>query len=712
MAIERRILCGDDIAGVQEPDSDTLRMHLYGESDEDHRIRLTIEQLQSRMYKEIPDRFRDLMDLATYVYAADQAIKRGGKDVETFGDNWRRRLNFEIPVRDFDFWGSDEICELLQGVLGFLSDDHYHFSFRPMTSSQPFQTILLLNEDGAMCGCPERVTMFSGGLDSLGGAVDEILNQSQRVVLVNHRATQKFDKRYRRIADLIDGKAGRYAPCHIRLTVNEKAWMNKEYTQRTRSFLFAAIGATIANMLGINALRFYENGIISLNLPVCSQVVGGKATRTTHPKVLDGFRRLFTLMTSRSFAVDNPFIWKTKGEVLKVLADAQCHDLIRESTSCAHVWEMSNEHSHCGMCSQCIDRRFAVLAAGLEGFDPVAHYKFDCFTESRSKHYHVVEDKTMMGYYIERANRVDTIGNGIQFVRDFPEALRSLPYVDRDRNRALDRCLDLYQRHCHEVESATERAINIYSRQLRKREMSADCFLRVICESSLPISVPSVPEARHEMPENIWRRRGFGWEVRFDGQEPITVVPCLGAHYVWKLLSDSGRHHDVIEAEAKSSLDLSGEAISIHEAIETGLQSSVNPLLAGITQVSDWNAVKKYREELTNLRAERDRAKAENDDLLIGEIDQSIHEISKHLNSILKMGRKQIKKAKDVRKSALDAFRDAIKRMIANQIKDPDPKLADYLLQQITYRDGPMYSGDGRTWATEPISPSLGIADK
>ena len=39
-------------------------------------------------------------------------------------------------------------------------------------------------------------------------------------------------------------------------------------------------------MLGLNRVHFYENGIISLNLPVCAQVVGGRATRTTHPRVM------------------------------------------------------------------------------------------------------------------------------------------------------------------------------------------------------------------------------------------------------------------------------------------------------------------------------------------------------------------------------------------------------------------------------------------
>ena len=63
--------------------------------------------------------------------------------------------------------------------------------------------------------------------------------------------------------------------------MHKKKWMNLESTQRSRSFLYIAIGAAIAEMLGKSCVRFYENGVISLNLPICAQVVGAKATRTT-----------------------------------------------------------------------------------------------------------------------------------------------------------------------------------------------------------------------------------------------------------------------------------------------------------------------------------------------------------------------------------------------------------------------------------------------
>lgn len=49
-------------------------------------------------------------------------------------------------------------------------------------------------------------------------------------------------------------------------------------------------------MLNLKSVRFYENGVISLNLPVCAQVVGGRATRTTHPRVMRGFQDIVSLV--------------------------------------------------------------------------------------------------------------------------------------------------------------------------------------------------------------------------------------------------------------------------------------------------------------------------------------------------------------------------------------------------------------------------------
>jgi len=50
-----------------------------------------------------------------------------------------------------------------------------------------------------------------------------------------------------------------------------------------------------------------------MNLPVCAQVVGDSGRRvTTHPRVLAGFEKLFSLVAGSRFRVENPFVWDTK----------------------------------------------------------------------------------------------------------------------------------------------------------------------------------------------------------------------------------------------------------------------------------------------------------------------------------------------------------------------------------------------------------------
>jgi hypothetical protein len=43
------------------------------------------------------------------------------------------------------------------------------------------------------------------------------------------------------------------------------------------------LAAVTARLFGLDRIKFFENGVLSLNLPPLAQVVGTQATRTTHP---------------------------------------------------------------------------------------------------------------------------------------------------------------------------------------------------------------------------------------------------------------------------------------------------------------------------------------------------------------------------------------------------------------------------------------------
>ena len=703
MGNERYIICGDATATIPaECEADTLRLHLYG-ADDDHKITLQINDIRTQMYKEVPARFHDLLDIATYVFTADQAIVRGSKDVETFGSSWRRRLHFVVPVGDVDFWRSEKVRQCLQATLGFLSDDHYEFDFVPIKQRPSFQGFLNFNDKGAMLGFPEQVVMFSGGLDSLGGAVDEIVNQKRRVILVNHRPTPKLDKRYRAIRDLLDAKAANNPPCHIRVTVHKQKWMNAEYTQRTRSFLFASLGATIANMLGQSNVRFYENGVISMNLPICAQVVGGKATRTTHPRVLHGFQTLLSMITEGTFTVENPFIWKTKGEVVSLIAKAGCAQLIGPSISCTHTWEITKEHSHCGTCSQCVDRRFSIIAAGMEQYDPLDQYKVDVFTESREKNEHIHEDKTMFASYLERANQVDRFAGATQFLARYPEIARALRYLDGDPGASVQRCHEMYKQHSAEVNAVIDKMFSLHGPAIRQRTLPADAMMRIVYESNLPTCVPVVPVYQEQLPDSTFRRCGGAWQVRFKGQKTFTVLPWLGASYIHYLLVSPNESRPAIDIVCSTAIDFCDHAVSMHEAIEAGLQSAANPMLTSLGDISDWKAVKEYRAEANELLVDIERARADNNNVLVQQLEKDMAMIVGKVNEAVGIGGK-LKQAKDKRKNIRDSFRNNVKRVIEKQIKDTDLALAEHLSKAITFGNTPRYiPEDGLTWETRPV---------
>jgi hypothetical protein len=83
--------------------------------------------------------------------------------------------------------------------------------------------------------------MFSGGLDSLAGTV-ETARAGGRVALVSHRPVSTLSSRQRELfIELQKEFPGRLI--HVPVWINKRSGLSREPTQRTRSFLFAALGA-------------------------------------------------------------------------------------------------------------------------------------------------------------------------------------------------------------------------------------------------------------------------------------------------------------------------------------------------------------------------------------------------------------------------------------------------------------------------------------
>jgi hypothetical protein len=127
-------------------------------------VRLEIADISRRLLANVSDVHADLLEIASYVYAADSAISRGGETDSQLGARWRRKFRFVIPVRQPRLWSSDRVIAALIDTIGFLSDDDYEFQFCLLKNPPPVERYFPLSGTKEVRFSPDAVILFSGGL--------------------------------------------------------------------------------------------------------------------------------------------------------------------------------------------------------------------------------------------------------------------------------------------------------------------------------------------------------------------------------------------------------------------------------------------------------------------------------------------------------------------------------------------------------------------
>ena len=117
---------------------------------------LKFETISAKPACDLPSIAWYMLEVGMCVYCADQTIKRGGDTGRGNGKDWYRNFVFEIP----------------------------HDTYFVFDESQPWFDA-------------DEVLLFFGGLDSLAGAIEEVVNLKKKVVLVSHRPVAKISKRQR-----------------------------------------------------------------------------------------------------------------------------------------------------------------------------------------------------------------------------------------------------------------------------------------------------------------------------------------------------------------------------------------------------------------------------------------------------------------------------------------------------------------------------------
>jgi 7-cyano-7-deazaguanine synthase in queuosine biosynthesis len=321
------------------------------------------------------------MELAGYLFAADRLTDRGQPDALTF-DSWSRRFHVAMKVRDAKFWGNEGTKKKLVDLLVFMTGDReYRFDFQPGHTTDPAH-LFDSDEFQTTPEKPHHVMLFSGGLDSLAGAVERLNKSTDIVCLVSHRSGQPSTAmtQTRLVAALVQRFPGRVKDYRFGTGLSNTRAASE--TQRSRTFLYGSIAFALATALGQREVTFYENGITSLNFPRRQDLINARASRTTHPRTMFLLSEFLSHVAGNPITLNNAYRWKTKADVLEVLKTHRAEDLIPSAVTCSRTTMTRGDHTHCGGCFQCVDRRFAAGAVGLSDVDHSGLYTLDMLSQN------------------------------------------------------------------------------------------------------------------------------------------------------------------------------------------------------------------------------------------------------------------------------------------------------------------------------------------
>ena len=425
----------------------------------------------------LPDRILDLLEIAAYVFCADRRVARGSKNSLEY-HSWSRSFHFVIKVRDFDFWNKPDVKEKLKKALVFMSGDQvYHFTFQPGHSTPPADLfdseIFQIEPQQDM-----KVILFSGGLDSLAGIVKRLERSSDQLCLISHRSGQP---RTAKTQDRLINALNKRYPKRIqyyKFDCSLRGIRAREETQRTRIFLYTSIAYALSYALSQREIFVYENGITSINFPKRQDQMNARASRTTHPKTITLVEDFFSEIDQSKIKIETPFLWKTKTDIFPILDEVGGKDLITSTVSCSQTFQHLDQQTHCGGCSQCIDRRFAAYSSELDDVDEGGIYALDFITDNIEKN----EVKTTLIDYFRQAKNFAEWNLQNFSSKMFNELVNLIDYVPGlNEEEKVSEIWHLCQKHGKQVEAASRRMRDTHDDNLY-RQLPEKSFLQMIAE--------------------------------------------------------------------------------------------------------------------------------------------------------------------------------------------------------------------------------------
>jgi len=306
-----------------------------------------------------------LLGLGSAAYVADKTFARGEAS-----DGWTREIKVSVPGRELIEAGLPPLEEALR----FVSGDMWWLEGRRGEVRV-----------GARSKFPggfeaEAVCLFSGGTDSLCGAID-LLEEGRRTLLVSHFGSG-VDAGVQR--DLAAALCGEYGDLVRQVGVKVTSGGGSESSTRARSFLFVMLGLNYAEVFGAEVpLLIPENGFVGVNVALSGSRQGSYSTRTTHAYYMGRLMAGVDAVGVRN-RITNPFVGLSKGRVMETCASGEMlRQMLPRTVSCAKPdlarWRGERPGRNCGACYPCLVRR---AAAHRVGIDSPADYVLDALGDA------------------------------------------------------------------------------------------------------------------------------------------------------------------------------------------------------------------------------------------------------------------------------------------------------------------------------------------
>jgi hypothetical protein len=374
-------------------------------------------------------RLLDLLDVAVAVYTVDRLSKRYG--------HTSRRFDLTLPVREPEAWNDSETKSALEQTLKVLTEDQWTLTFVRARSPAAAATMLSAYP-------PEqtfRAALFSGGLDSVAGAMNrafETPGAGDKLLLVAGSTSTRLRAKQLAAVEAMNhavkirtGVAERFVPAFFKFDLSQDdlgEWYVdsklQEISQRTRGFIFPVLGAVAASALGTQNLLVFENGVGAINLPLVTASLGVDQSRAMHPLHLSNLERFLARLLGHAIRFENPNAFRTKGEMCQDLVAELGHDaaleVVAASVSC-DSFGMRHDHpsEHCGRCTSCLLRRAATLSAQLR--EDSSFYLHDLAELQRGQPSDGTQGFALMRMFATRLDKGARRGGMRGLLGEFPE---------------------------------------------------------------------------------------------------------------------------------------------------------------------------------------------------------------------------------------------------------------------------------------------------